>query len=214
MRTLPKPVGVVACYDIRGQQVLDACRATRLRVPDEVAVIGQHNDELLCDLCNPPLTSVIPNARRAGFVAAQLLHGMMHRRRTHAARVIEIAPVGVTTRASTDTVAVADPRLAAALRHLQTHASGSVLIKEVARHAGLLERGFRSHFGCAPDEHLLRLRMDRARRLLLETDLPTAEVAAQCGFQSAEHFSATFRQREGRSPAAFRRGGVIATSPR
>ena len=82
LRSLPKPAGVMACYDIRGQQVLDVCRAVGVAVPDEVAVIGQHNDELLCDLCDPPLSSVIPNARRAGYEAAALLDRMMRGERS------------------------------------------------------------------------------------------------------------------------------------
>ena len=77
MKQLPKPVGILACYDIRGQQVLEACRRLGVQVPDEVAVIGIHNDEMLCDLCDPPLSSVIPNARRAGYEAAAMLARMM-----------------------------------------------------------------------------------------------------------------------------------------
>jgi LacI family transcriptional regulator len=73
LKRLPKPTGLMACYDIRGQQVLEACRRAGILVPDDLAVIGVHNDELLCDLCDPPLSSVIPNARRAGYEAAALL---------------------------------------------------------------------------------------------------------------------------------------------
>ncbi len=210
LKALPKPCGVMACYDIRAQQVLDACRAAGLRVPDEVAVIGQHNDELLCDLCQPPLSSVIPDARRAGFAAAQLLHELMRKkpRQRRRAAVIEIPPVGVATRASTDTVAVADPRFAAALRWAREHFTEAIGVDDLARVAGmsrsLLERGFRELLGCPPYEHLLRLRMEKARRLLRETDLAVAEVAAQCGFQSAGHFSAAFRQREGVPPVSLR----------
>src|SRR5262249_51994454 len=73
IRGLPKPVGVMACYDIRGREVLDACRQFGVSVPDEVAVIGVDNDELICDLADPPLSSVIPDAQRTGYEAARLL---------------------------------------------------------------------------------------------------------------------------------------------
>lgn len=84
LRSLPKPVGVLACLDLRGQQVLAACRQADLKVPDEVAVIGVHNDELLCELCDPPLSSVIPNAQRAGYEAAGLLARAMAGKKTRA----------------------------------------------------------------------------------------------------------------------------------
>ena len=67
LQGLPKPVGVMACYDLRGQQVLDACRRAGLTVPEEVAVIGADDDELLCELSSPPLSSVIPDTHRTGY---------------------------------------------------------------------------------------------------------------------------------------------------
>src|SRR5205085_2686562 len=76
LKALPKPAGVLACYDIRAQQALAACRDLKLAVPDEIAVVGVDNDELLCDLCSPPLSSVLPNHQRAGYEAARLLDRM------------------------------------------------------------------------------------------------------------------------------------------
>jgi LacI family transcriptional regulator len=204
---LPRPVGIMACYDIRGQQVLDACRRLELRVPDDVAVIGQHNDELLCELCDPPLSSVIPGARRAGSTAAALLDRLMRGRRRRAA-IATVPPVGVATRQSTDTVAVADPRLAAAVRYVREHACEALEIGQVARVAGLsrtlLERLFRQHFGVSPYEQALRQRMAAAERLLTTTPLPLAEIAVRVGFSTVEHFSATFRRRMGKTPASAR----------
>jgi LacI family transcriptional regulator len=206
---LPKPVGIMACYDIRGQQVLDAARSQGLRVPDEVAVIGQHNDELLCELCEPPLSSVIPSARRVGFEAAQLLHQLMVGKKS-ARSLIEIAPLGVATRQSTDTVAVADAGLAAAMRHLRDHASEPLLVDDLARLAGCsrtaLERRFREHFGVSPYEHVLRLRIAQADLLLTTTRLTIAEIAEKTGFSTVEHFTTTFTRRRGISPARLRKG--------
>jgi DNA-binding LacI/PurR family transcriptional regulator len=83
---LSKPIGIFACYDIRGQQLLEICRQESLEVPDEIAVVGHHDDELLCELCDPPLSSVIPNPRRAGYEAAvpldKLMRGMPVARET------------------------------------------------------------------------------------------------------------------------------------
>jgi len=208
LRRLPKPAGVMTCYDIRGQQVLDVCRATGLRVPDDVAVIGQHNDELLCELCDPPLSSVIPNARHIGFAAAELLAALMRGKHPRE-RTIHVPPVGIATRQSTDILAVEDVQLAKAMRHIRDHALTQMGVEEIARAAGmsrsLLERSFRAAFGNSVWNHVLELRCRAAELLLRDTSLGTAEIAERTGFGTAEHFSAVFRQRRGMPPSSLRR---------
>ena len=204
---LPRPVGIMTCYDIRGQQVLDACRKLKLRVPDEVAVIGQHNDELLCELCDPPLSSVIPDARRAGVEAASLLDRLMRGKSVPTA-LITIPPIGVATRQSTDIIAVADPRLAAAVRHIRDHATSPLLISDVCQASGLsrtlLERLFRKHLGVSPYEHIIRQRLATADLLLKTTRLPIAEIAERVGYSTVEHFTTTYTKRRKLSPGAAR----------
>lgn len=210
LEKLPRPTGIMTCYDIRGQQVLDACRKLGLRVPDEVAVIGQHNDELLCELCQPPLSSVIPDARRAGLEAAALLNQLMRGRRLPP-RTMKIAPVGVATRLSTDTVAVDDSRLALAASYIRDHACEPLQIDSVAAAAGLsrtlLERLFRQHLGVSPYEQALRHRIARAELMLTTTSLSLPEIAEKTGFTTVEHFTNTFTRRTGTPPAARRRQG-------
>jgi LacI family transcriptional regulator len=207
LATLPQPAGVMTCYDIRGQQVLDACRVLGLRVPEQVAVIGQHNDELLCELCDPPLSSVIPNARRVGLEAARILDRLMRGQRV-AARIVEIPPVGVALRASTDLVAVADPRLTAAIRFIRGHKFDQMTVADIARAAGmsrtLLERSFRALVGTPVWEHVLGLRLQAAEQLLTQSALPIAEIAERTGFGTPEHFSATCRRLRGQSPRQLR----------
>ena len=167
IQSLPKPVGMMACYDIRGQQVLDVCRAAGVAVPDEVAVIGQHNDELLCDLCDPPLSSVIPNARRAGYEAAALLDRMM-RGKAKSPQVVLIEPVGVVTRQSTDVVAVSDHHISAAVRFIREHACERIGVEDARKVAvlsrTLFERRFRKLLGCAPYEQILKVRTCQSAR--------------------------------------------------
>ena len=207
LQRLPKPVGIMACYDVRGQQVLNVCRDLGLKVPDEVAVIGQHDDELLCELCDPPLSSVIPNPRQAGYEAAVLLDRLLRNCPPEKLR-IEVPPLGVTTRQSTDLVAVADPRLATAMRFIRAKACEAITVDEIACISGmsrsLFERKFRQSFGTAPWEHVLNLRIRQARLLLARTSLGMAEIAERTGFTTAEHFSASFKKIQGVSPKAER----------
>lgn len=207
IRSLPKPAGVMACYDIRGQQLLDVCRTAGVAVPDEVAVIGQHNDELLCELCDPPLSSVIPNARRAGYEAAALLDRMM-RGQARAPEVVLIEPVGVATRQSTDVVAVSDPPISAAVRFIREHACERIGVEDARKVAALsrtlFERRFRKLLGCAPYEQILKVRLGKARELLALTDLTLAEISERSGFSSPAYFSAALHKRLQMTPSELR----------
>ena len=204
---LPKPVGVMACYDFRGRQVLDACRRRRIPVPDDVAVLGVDNDELLCDLADPPLSSVILNPRRTGYEAAALLDRMMagHRVGPEARR---IAPLGTATRQSTDVLAVEDRDIAAVVRWIREHACEGISVKDVIRanpqSRRRLEQRFRAVIGRTPHEEILRVRLDRVKLLLAETALPLERIAERTGFLHVEYLSVVFRRKVGMPPSRYR----------
>lgn len=208
LERLPKPAGVMTCYDIRGQQVLEVCREIGLRSPEDVAVIGQHNDEVLCDLCDPPLTSVIPGARNAGYEAASTLDRMM-RGEPVAPEVVEIDPIGIATRLSTDTIAVEDPHLRKAIQHIRNHYREPINVAELVEISGLsrtlLERRFRARFGVSPYEHILATRLTEADRLIQSTSMPIASIADHLGFSSPEYFNAVYKRRRGEAPGHSRR---------
>ncbi|MDP3072472.1 MAG: DNA-binding transcriptional regulator [Opitutaceae bacterium] len=217
LRTLPRPVGVLACLDLRGQQVLAACRLAGLHVPDEVAVIGVHNDELLCELCDPPLSSVIPNAQRAGYEAAALLARAMAGKRLPLA-LHEIAPLGVEARQSTDLAAVGDAKIASAVRVMREQAARGANVADVLRAVPMartaLERRFKAALGTTPHAHLRKLRIERVQQLLVSTSLPVGEIAAATGFEHPEYLSAMFRRECGVGPREYRarhRAGLAAS---
>jgi LacI family transcriptional regulator len=207
LKTLPKPAGVMACYDIRGQQVLEACRRSGILVPDEIAVIGVHNDELLCDLCDPPLSSVIPNARRAGYEAAALLEHLLNGEKGESKEIL-LEPVGIATRQSTDVVAVAEPRLSQAIRYIRDHACEGIkvgdVLKAVPMSRTVLERQFKKLLQRTPGEQISRVKIERAKTMLATTDLPIVVVAERVGFEHVEYFSVAFKRLTGITPARFR----------
>jgi LacI family transcriptional regulator len=210
--SLPKPIGIFACYDIRGQQLLDVCRQAGIRVPDEVAVIGHHNDELLCELCDPPLSSIIPNARRAGYEAAELLDRIMQGRPIRNQTRL-VAPIGVFARKSTEAIAVRDIEIAQAMRFIRDHACEGIGVEDVLKVVPIsrtvLERRFQKFLRRSPYEEILRLRLERVKQLLTTTDLSIAQIANQVGFSGVEYLSAMFKRKLGISPREFRRS-VIA----
>jgi LacI family transcriptional regulator len=208
---LPRPVGVMACNDDMGQQVLDACRRVNVLVPEEVAVIGVDNDEILCSLSSPPLTSVDINTVQVGFEAAALLDHLMVGSRPPEGPLL-LAPRAVVPRESTDVLATDDRELAAAIRFIREHACEGLRVKELVRKTGLprrsLERRMEQLLGRSPKEEITRVQMERAKHLLTETDLSAAAVAGKCGFAQPKYFSQVFHARVGSPPGAYRRSKI------
>lgn len=208
LAALPKPVGVFACYDGRAQQVLEACQLRGLHVPDDVAVLGVDNDEVLCELCSPPLSSIQPNARRTGYEAAEMLSRMMTARRSVRAETRFVAPVRVVERQSTDVVSVADPKIAAALKFIRQHACEGANVGDVLRAVPmsrtLLERKFHALVGHSPHRQIVLTKIERAKHLLVESEVSIAMVAELSGFDSASYLSVAFRRETGESPYAYR----------
>jgi LacI family transcriptional regulator len=207
VRDLPKPVGIMACYDLRGRQVLDACRRSGVAVPDEVAVIGVDNDELLCELSDPPLSSVIPNTHRTGYEAAALLDAMMSGRRVIGQTHL-IPPIGIAIRQSTDVLAIEDRNVARAVRHIRQHACDGInvqdVLKAVPHSRRLLENRFKKLIGRTPHEEILRVQLDRVKKLLSETDLSLEQIAERAGFSHVEYLSVVFKKKVGMPPSRFR----------
>jgi len=207
LRSLPKPVGIMACYDRRGQQVLDACRTAGLAVPDEVAVVGVDNDELLCELATPPLSSVIPNTHRTGYEAAALLDRMMSGKKISPEAHL-IAPLGVAARHSTDVLAIDDREVAGAVRFIREHACEGInvadLMRVVALSRRVLEQRFQRLLGRTPHEEILHVRLTVVQRLLAETDLPLYQIAERAGFEHVEYLSVVFKRELGKTPKQFR----------
>jgi LacI family transcriptional regulator len=205
--SLPKPVGVFACYDIRGQQVLDACRNAGLVVPDEVAALGVDNDELLCELSSPALSSVIPDTHRTGYEAAALLARMMRGERLGTIEV-RIEPLGVQRRVSTDVLSIDDPHVVQAVRYIREHACAPINVQDVLRIVPLsrkvLEARFRKLVNHTMHDEILRVRLNRVKELLAETDLKLSDIASRTGFEHTEYLSVVFKRETGSTPGSYR----------
>ncbi|MGY8766821.1 MAG: substrate-binding domain-containing protein [Pirellulales bacterium] len=205
---LPKPVGIMACYDIKAQQILDICRELEISVPQQVAVIGVDNDHLLCNLCTPPLSSVIPDTRRTGYEAAQLLDGLMHGEQVDSSGFL-VEPLGIATRQSSDVLATDDQEVAQAMQFIREHACDGINVGDVLGVVPLsrrvLEYRFKNITGRTPHDAIAQQRLDRVRQLLQDTDLTMAEIADKAGFEHVEYMSAAFRKKLDISPSNYRK---------
>jgi LacI family transcriptional regulator len=210
LEQLPKPVGIMACNDAHALDLLDACRRARLEVPDAVAIVGVDNDEPLCRLTKPELSSIVPDPRRIGYEAARMLDELMSGRYSHdqAPRVL-VDPIDVAVRLSTQGTAVADAVIARALRSIRERACEGVTAEEILRETGLSRRAFYQRFqtliGRTPHEEISRVRLGRVKRLLRETNLSLEKLAELTGYCSSAHMSVAFRREIGVPPGEFRR---------
>ena len=218
LQSLPKPVGIFACYDACGQQLLEVCRYHEIMVPHEVAVIGVDNDELLCDLSHPPLSSVIPNSRQTGYLAASLLDRMMRGERPKAEKV-SIGPLGIEKRMSTDIVAVQDPYVSNAVSYIREHVRENVQVEDILNRVPLSRRVFETRFRQAlnrtPHQEIVHARIELAKKLLLESDMQLAAIAEEMGFLHPEYLCVVFKKETGLTPSQYRSqmGGRAGRTP-
>jgi LacI family transcriptional regulator len=209
LKSLPKPVGVMTCHDDRGQQVLDACRRAGLAVPDQVAVLGVDNDPNLCNLCNPPLSSIDVNPARIGYEAAVLLERLMSGEPAPTAPCLLGPPRGISARRSTDLLWVDDEEVAASIRFIREHACEGITVRDVLNQTSnspsALEKRVKKTLGRTIKAEIGRVRLARAKLLLTETNWPISKIADRCGFGEPKYFSSVFHKTVGMKAVDFRR---------
>lgn len=203
-----RPLAILCWNASSAREIIFACRDAGLLVPEEVAVLSQANDEALCETSLVPISGVAVSGEGVGQQAAEVLNCLMHRRKP-ARPVTLIAPLGVVTRQSTDTLAVRDPVIVKALRFLRSCLGQTVRVNELARQSGVsrraLERKFLDVLQRSPADEIRRQHLEHARRLLMETDLPMTHVADVAGFGSQAYFADVFRRHYGQPPFQYRR---------
>ncbi len=213
LKSLPKPVGLFTCVDERSQQVAEACKKSSFRIPDEVAIVGVDNDEMICMLSSIPLSSVAINAEKGGYEAAAVLDRLMKGKKKSKA-AIEISPSHVATRTSTDIVSVADDHVARALTFIRDNSKRELQVGDVSRAAGLsrrvLEKRFRNVLNRSIYEQIRQERVGLIIKLLADPTLRITDIANVMGFPDAAHIARYFRSQTGLSTATYRQRHYLA----
>ena len=208
LKNLPKPVGVMACNDDKGQQVLEACKLEGYKVPEEVAVIGVDNDTLICELADPPLSSVALGVESAGYRAAELLAKLM-KGQTDNIQDIVVRPSHVVKRQSTDIMAINDTHLVKALAYIRTNSSRKINVEDVVDQTAIsrrsLENRFQKYLGRSIQQEIRRIRIDLITKLLVETDMSISEITSTLDFADIDHISRYFRKGKGMGLREFRK---------
>jgi LacI family transcriptional regulator len=208
LKALVKPVGIFCCNDGLASCIAETCRAIGIRVPDDVALIGADNSEIVCELCQPPLSSVRISRERIGFLAAEVLSKMMK------GQPVSREPVltphdGIAVRHSSNIFAIEDSDLVSAMRFIRENAHLPIGVEDIVRVVSvsrrLLEQKFRNVLQKTPLDEIQRAHVERAKLLLNTTDQTLEVIAKASGFNNTERLSVVFKQRVGMTPGEYRK---------
>ncbi len=201
------PIGVYVNQDLFCRYLIDVCRANGLLVPQDVAIVGRGNEPAICDSPQPTLTSIDPGYGLIGYRAAALLDHLMDGNAPPPTPLL-VPPAELVPRQSTDSYAVEDPIVVDALRFIAENGHVRIQVNDVAAAVAstrrTLERRFRISVGHPIADVITRMRLERAKRRMVETDAPLKDVASEAGFRDADHFYKVFARVEGMSPTAYR----------
>ena len=204
---LEKPVAVFCSHDMRAYQLIEICRERKIRIPEDVAVLGCDDDELVCLFTDPTLSSIDQNAVEIGYAAAQSLQAMFDRPGTVPAPVL-VKPLRLVERDSTRIYPVDPPWLSDAMIFIRRNIARNITAADVHAHVGkshtLVDAAFRKTFGTSVQKTIIKERLSEAKRLVQETDLPFARIATLSGFSTVQYFCTSFTATYGISPSLYR----------
>ena len=208
LKRLPKPAAVFASCDIFACHLINAAQEANINIPDEIAVLGVNNDESLCNLCDPPLSSIALNFKKAGYNAAKLLDKILSGREKMQGQCIKIQPTHVETRGSTDVFAIDDPEIVQAMRYIKQNSGKPLQVNEIANHVCISKRALQLKFhktmGRSIHEEIIQSHFNTAKILLVETNLPIDEVAVRSGFHYTSNMRRAFKNIAGILPQKYR----------
>jgi LacI family transcriptional regulator len=214
LRALPRPCALFAADDDLAAVVLELCQQSGIAVPQHLAVLGTGDDSLVCHLAHPPLSSIRLPYRELGRRAAGLLLGWRPTLPQESYRLV-LPPLGITLRQSTAVMRQSDPLVAKAVHYIEANLAQRITISTLRDHLGvttpILLAHFREQLRTTPAAEMRRLRIERAKHLLVTTPAPMKTIAGRCGFSNIFHFMTTFKQLTGMSVCEYRRSAAEAS---
>jgi LacI family transcriptional regulator len=208
LKRLPLPCALMCCNDQAAMRVVELARRIGIHVPTQLAVLGVDDDEFHCEFGPVRISSVDPNRKAVGVEAARMLQNLIRKGQKPDPKIVRVSPRGVVERQSTDTFSVDDADLLRAIQYMRQNLHRPIGTADVATQAAMSRRGLERRFmdvmHTSPGKVLRSLRLDRARSLLIETDLKLEVIAQKCGYQSRTHLLGSLRQRFDTSPGEIR----------
>lgn len=212
IKSLPRPVALMACDDTQGNKIMELCRVLGIKIPEEVAVLGVDNDEIICGLSDPPLSSVNLNIVKGGYEAARLIERLLRDKDAISEDVV-IQPVTIVNRLSTDIYATDNPVILTALKYIHQNLVNKISVEDIVRQVPLsrrlLEIRFKQVTGQPIYQYISNLRMERFAQLLLANTEPVADLAVQVGLADAKNLARQFKEWKGCTPVEYRKWNKI-----
>ena len=208
LKQLPKPVAILASCDIFACYLLNVAKEASFSIPDEIAILGVNNDNALCNICDPPLSSIAFNFKKAGYDAAKLLDKMISGQETMQGQCIEIQPTHVETRGSTDIYAIDDTAIVEAMKYIRQNGHTPLQVNAIADHVcmskRLLQLRFHDLIGKSVHDEIIQAHFEIAKTMLIETNLPVDEIAVHSGFHYTSNMRRAFIKITGMMPQKYR----------
>lgn len=208
LKSLPKPCAILSWGINSARQIITTCLQVGINVPHDIAVLSGHYDDLLSHTVSPALSGILIPTEQIGYQAAKKLHQMMQGENVPADETL-IPPLGIRERLSTDTLAVEDPQLVKVVEYIKKHAFESITTNDILNAIPMarrsLDRRFQKAFGRTPPEEIKRIRINKVRQLLADTDLPMQNIAEACGFSTYNYLTHVFKQTTGETPSEYRK---------
>jgi LacI family transcriptional regulator len=208
LNKLPKPSGVFVFFDGWARWLADSCVLEGIQVPQEISILGVDNDRWLCELAQPKLSSVDPNISTAGYIAADILNAMFQGK-SNIEKVTYVNPVEIVARDSSNFMVFEDPEVAFAMRYICEHACDPITPGDVLKVTGMSNstayRKFMKAIGRSIHSEIQRTQMNRAKKLLITTNMNVTAIAKQTGFNNVRYLTKVFRDTTGFTPTKFRR---------
>lgn len=214
VRQLPKPAAIMVCSDQRGLELLEACLSEGIHVPEEIAVIGVDNDAALCEISDPPLSSVRGGHFNVGIEAARTVDRILSGKPLPS-RIIRIPPNEIVERESSSIRAIEDPLVARGVSYIRRNLAATITNDSISRACGisrtLFQKRFRDAMGQSIREFILERRIERALLLIRGSDITLAEVAERSGFNHQEYLGQIIKRSTGKTPGQLRKEGLTPT---
>jgi len=215
LNILPKPVGIMASNDERSADLVQACQLIDLKIPEQTAILGVDNDEMICGLSNPRLSSIKLNFENVGYQAAKILDDLISGQK---GIIIEpvFHPIGVVTRQSTDMLAIEDEHVASAVRFISNNARRNIHVQDVVDNSTLsiraLQQRFKKSLGKGINQEIRRLRIRQFADMLLKTNLTVYQIAGELEIDDVNHISRLFKKEMGITPIEYRKQASVAAT--
>jgi LacI family transcriptional regulator len=207
LKSLPKPVGIMACSDKRAQHVLEACYIAKLHVPEDVAVLGVDNDDFFCELSYRPLSSISINTESIGYQVGEILDRSVNGEKVPPQELL-FEPIEIVERESTEVLAIDDEQVKGAVRFIRLNRMKHISATEVAEAVGTcirtLDRRFKKSLGRPVHSEIVRVRIEQACHMLSNSNLSVAEIAYKLGYFEPKHLTQAFKREKGMSPVTYR----------